>query len=118
MDKQIEKQNNDKSKKFKPRNDKPKNDTTKNDKPKNFKPKNDVTDKPKNNNRRSRNNDNRKKNEIRIEKISKIDNDGDFYDLYFKDQERIRLKEIEIEKLYKPPEEWVKKLIPVVFKKN
>ena len=115
MDKQIEKQNN--SKKFKPR---PKNDKNK---PKNDKPKNDKdkpkNDKPKNNNhRRSRNNDNRKKNEIRVEKITKIDNDADFYELYFKDQERIRLKEIEIEKLYKPPEEWVKKLIPVVFKKN
>ena len=53
-----------------------------------------------------------------IEKIPKIDDIENFYELYFKDQERIRLREIENEKLYKPPEAWVKKLIPVVFKKN
>ena len=56
---------------------------------------------------------------IFLELVSKsIDDVENFYELYFKDQERIRLKEIETEKLYKPPEDWVKKLIPVVFKKN
>jgi len=59
-----------------------------------------------------------KSDNFSIEKITKIDDVENFYELYFKDQERIRLKEIETEKLYKPPEDWVKKLIPVVFKKN
>ena len=109
----------------KPRNDKPKNDKKDNPKPKNDKPKNDkINDKPKpKNNYRSRNNDNRRPKEtftgekhFSIEKITKKDDDSTFYELYFKEQEKIRLKEIEIEKMYKPPEDWVKKLIPIVFK--
>jgi len=109
----------------KPRNDKPKNDKKDNPKPRTDKPKNDkINDKPKpKNNYRSRNNDNRRPKEtftgekhFSIEKITKKDDDATFYELYFKDQEKIRLKEIEIEKMYKPPEDWVKKLIPIVFK--
>jgi hypothetical protein len=75
-----------------------------------------------NKNYRHKNNENHqrpiKSDNFSIEKITKIDDVENFYELYFKDQERIRLKEIETEKLYKPPEDWVKKLIPVVFKKN
>jgi hypothetical protein len=96
-----------------------------NDKPR-PKPKNENNDKPRpkpKNNYRPRNNDNHKPKEsfvgekhFSIEKITKKDDDATFYELYFKEQEKIRLKEIENEKMYKPPEDWVKKLIPVVFK--
>ena len=115
-----------------PRNDKPRTDKpkdTRTDKPRTDKPKDTRTDNPKNdkpkprNNYRSRNNENRRPKEtftgeknFSIEKITKKDDDATFYELYFKEQEKIRLKEIEIEKMYKPPEEWVKKLIPIVFK--
>ena len=125
-----------------PRNDNPKDTNTRNDKPKDTRNDNPRTDKPKDtrndnprtdnpkndkpkprNNYRSRNNENRRPKEtftgeknFSIEKITKKDDDATFYELYFKEQEKIRLKEIEIEKMYKPPEEWVKKLIPIVFK--
>ena len=115
-----------------PRNDKPRTDNpkdTRTDKPRTDKPKDTRNDKPRTdkpkpkNNYRSRNNENRRPKEtftgekhFSIDKITKKDDDATFYELYFKEQEKIRLKEIEIEKMYKPPEDWVKKLIPIVFK--
>ena len=41
----------------------------------------------------------------RDDKISK--------ELYFKDQERIRIEDIEREKQFKPPQSWIDSLIPV-----
>ena len=122
-----------------PRNQKPKGDNTRYEKPKGDntryeKPKGDNNryEKPKGDNNRyekpkgynNRPNDNARNQRNEIPKnvyqrpfvIEKIDDNATFHELYFKEQEKMRMKEIEIEKMYKPPEDWVKKLIPVIFK--
>ena len=37
------------------------------------------------------------------------------FESYFKDQEKIKLQDIEKEKLYKPSNLWIHSLIPIVF---
>uniref|UniRef100_A0A6C0E0H8 Uncharacterized protein n=1 Tax=viral metagenome TaxID=1070528 RepID=A0A6C0E0H8_9ZZZZ len=37
------------------------------------------------------------------------------FNLYFKEQEKIKLQDIENEKQYKPPNSWINSLIPIVF---
>jgi hypothetical protein len=37
------------------------------------------------------------------------------YNSYFKEQEKLKLQDIENEKQYKPPNSWINNLIPIVF---
>ena len=37
------------------------------------------------------------------------------FNLYFKEQEKIKHQDIENEKQYKPPNSWINSLIPIVF---
>jgi hypothetical protein len=37
------------------------------------------------------------------------------FNSYFKEQEKLKLQDIENEKQYKPPNTWINSLIPIVF---